>query len=150
MCRNQLHSPVTHRHRGANDHNYANRQYGFSLPMAIFILVVVSILAAAIYRMSAINHNSVVQEAMSTRAFLAAESGANAQMMRLFPINGSSLCAAQSQTLTPTGLNGCTIASNCTSLIVNGQTFYHVESIGRCVVAGVSAQRIIEVQAKAP
>ena len=122
-------------------------QTGFSLPLAIFILVVVSLLALAIFRMNALNQNSVVQEVLSARAFLAAESGAQTQMMRVFPVSGAGVCAAQSLTFNAAGLNACTSNSSCNSIAANGQTYYEIESVGRCGVGNVTAQRTLQLQA---
>jgi MSHA biogenesis protein MshP len=123
-------------------------QTGFSLPLAIVLLVVVSLLAAAIFRMNTINQQSTVQEVISARAFLAAESGAQAQMMRIFPLSGAANCAAQSLTLSGAGFNGCTVTTSCNSITIGTQVFYDIESSGRCVAANISAQRTVQIQAK--
>lgn len=133
MCRDQL-SP--------------QRQNGFSLPLAIVLLVVVSLLAAAIFRLNTINQQSATQEVISARAFLAAESGAQAQMMRVFPLSGVANCAAQSMSLSGAGFNGCTVTTSCNSITVGTQVFYDIESSGRCVAGNISAQRTVQVQAK--
>ena len=125
-----------------------HRVFGFSLPLALFILVIVSLLALGIFRMTALQQQSVVQEVLTTRALLAAESGAQAQMMRLFPLTGSGLCAAQSITFSASGLDHCVANSICTSKTVDGTAYYFVESSGRCSVDQMSALRIIQVQAR--
>jgi MSHA biogenesis protein MshP len=121
---------------------------GFSLPLAIFILVIVSLLALAIFRMTALNQNSVTQEVLTARALFAAESGAQAQMMRLFPLSGIANCSAQTINFNSAGLNNCSASSTCVNRIVNGTTYYTIESNGRCTVAGFTALRTIEVEAK--
>lgn len=124
-----------------------NNEKGFSLPLAIFILVIVSLLALAIFRMTALNQQAVAQEVLTARALFAAESGAQVQMMRIFPISGPANCAAHSIAVTTAGLNACSFNSTCSVLIVNSQSYYNVESIGRCAIGGVSAQRTIQMQA---
>ena len=125
-----------------------HRASGISLPLALFVLVVVSLLALGIFRMTALQQHSVVQEVLTTRALLAAESGAQAQMMRIFPLTGSGLCAAQSITFSVSGLDHCVTNSSCTSKSVDGTAYYFVESSGRCSVDQFSALRIIQVQAR--
>ena len=54
------------------------------MPVAVFILVIMALLAAAIVQLSSPNNISAAQEILSTRAFYAAESGASWAMSQLF------------------------------------------------------------------
>ncbi|NQD37289.1 hypothetical protein HPT27_09640 [Permianibacter sp. IMCC34836] len=119
--------------------------------MALFILVVLGLLAAVLYRTIAIGNLSVAQEALSARAFLAADSGAQAGMMRLFPINAAvSACtggAGINQTLTGSGFNNCAVNLVCSSQVVNADTHYTLTSTATCTAGNLRASRVVQVAA---
>jgi MSHA biogenesis protein MshP len=60
------------------------RQHGFLLPLALFILVVMGVLALTISRTSIQTQTSTIQEFTNIQAFYAAESGAQRGMQALF------------------------------------------------------------------
>lgn len=128
------------------------RQAGFSLPLALFIIVVLGLLATVLYRVVALNQLSVVQETLSARAFLAAESGAQAGMMRLFPISGAAASCSGSpginQSLSSSGLVGCDVTLVCSGLLVDGEMYYQMSSTGVCRAGNLRASRTIEVSAR--
>ena len=128
------------------------RQTGFSLPLALFIIVVLGLLATVLYRVIAMNQLSVVQETLSARAFLAAESGAQAGMLRLFPISGAAAsCSGSpgiSQSFSSNGLVGCDVTLVCNSLLVDGELYYQMTSTGVCRAGNLRASRAIEVSAR--
>lgn len=114
-------------------------QRGASLIMVLFLLVVVSLLVAAMARLNEGGSNAVSMEIQSTRALFAAESGAQSAAMRLFPIGGAAPgCAAV--TATPPiafpagGLGNCSATLTCNSVVVGNRTVYTVTSEGRCAV----------------
>lgn len=124
---------------------------GFSLALALFIIVVLGLLATVLYRVIALNQLSVVQETLSTRAFLAAESGAQAAMMRLFPVSGAAASCTGSpglgQSFSVSGLNGCQVNVICTSMVADSVTQYRLESTGQCNAGNLQASRRIAVVA---
>lgn len=133
------------------------RQAGFSLPVAVFVLVIMAILAAAIVQLSSRNNLSSAQEVFSTRAFYAAESGASWAMSRLFfnasgsadkafsdaqcvnPVNNKTLV------FTVSGLAGCSVSLTCSADTVGSTGYYRVVSTGVCGTGEVQARRIVEV-----
>lgn len=127
------------------------RAKGFSLPLALFILVVLGLLSTVLYRTIAIGNLSVAQEVLSARAFLAADSGAQAGMLRLFPVNGSApVCSGSpgiNQTLTGTGFNNCSVNLICSSVTVDGSNQYSLTSTAICTAGSLRASRVIEVGA---
>lgn len=154
MCPERAKLPATVRHQPVANPallcaNHSPR--GFSLPLALFILVVLGLLAAVLYRTIAIGNLSVAQEALSARAFLAADSGAQAGMMRVFPINGAvSVCtggAGINQTLTGTGFNNCTVNLVCSSQTVNSDIHYTLTSTAICTAGNLRASRVVQVGA---
>ena len=115
-------------------------QQGVSLILVLFLLVVVSLLAAAMAQLNRGGSTSVGLEIQSTRALFAAESGAQIAAMRIFPINGSSAggnCGNFNQPFNNAGLNNCSAAVTCSGPVtVNNIYVYKVESIGTCGAAG--------------
>jgi len=128
-------------------------QRGFSLPVAIFILVVMALIGSALVNLTQSSHQALSQEVMSTRAFYAAESGAQYAMGQLFPLNGAAAtCSAPypTVTLTAMGLDGCTAVITCSSNTLGANTYYTLTSTGSCSFATTSATRQIELMAKSP
>lgn len=151
------------------------RQRGFLLPVAVFLLVAMGVLALALWRTTAGSNLSAVQEVISVQSFYAAESGAQRAMAQLFFPSGDirqqidQRCAAMPLAIsfTATGLNQCSAqvsclcryddASACDPTVdanygPTGDTaasFYQLTSVGRCGSGGVSAVRRVEVEAYA-
>ena len=102
--------------------------------MVIFIIVVLALLLAALaYINSASNQNTALQIA-STRAYWAAQSGAEWGAWQVTANNGS--CASQtnlSYANTPNaGLAGCSATVDCTSSPTASVTSYRISSQGTC------------------
>ncbi len=102
--------------------------------MVIFIIVVLALLLAALaYINSASNQNTALQIA-STRAYWAAQSGAEWGVYQVTANNGS--CASQtnlSYANTPNaGLAGCTATVACLSAPTASVTSYRISSQGTC------------------
>lgn len=103
-----------------------NSQRGFLLPLALFIIVVMGVLALTISRMATQSQTAVVQEFISLQSFYAAESGAQRGMKALFfDVNGRQAAdaACLAMNLNPDlnpdysgtdGLSACTVAVDCT------------------------------------
>lgn len=124
------------------------KQQGLSLVMVIFIIVVLSMLGAAMLRIMAVSSDSVAREILSTRALHAAESGVQAKLSDIF-LNGNP-CSTSTPAFT--ALQGCTVTiETCSSIDVpmgSGVNYYTIVSVGRCGPAGDQAVRRVEVQAK--
>lgn len=99
-----------------------NKQQGFLLPLAIFIVVVMGIFALVMSRNSIQTSTSFTLEAVSAQAFYAAESGTQRAMQTLFFPNANSRqqvdarCATLNTThnFTVPGLRGCSAVVTCT------------------------------------
>jgi len=116
--------------------SFKQNQQGFLLPLAVFIVVVMGLFALVLSRNTIQTNTSVTQEAVSTQAFYAADSGAQFGMQNLFfPDAGvrqqiDQRCTVLAATpLTRTfnlnsannvpGLNGCTYVVTCACLYQN-------------------------------
>lgn len=130
-------------------------QQGFLLPLALFILVVMGVLALTISRTSIQTQTSSIQEFTNIQSFYAAESGAQRGMQHLF-LNAALLradvdgrCTGWNQTynFTVAGLRGCTAQVSCTFATDTGNTrsFYTLNSVGVCGTDQYRAERSIQV-----
>ena len=130
---------------------YKRAQRGFSLPIAIFILVIMALIGAAMVTIMQNGQQSVSTAVLSTRAFFSAQSGAQIALGQLFPLNaGTANCPASYPTInfTAPGLAGCTAAVSCSSSTIGSKTYYTLNSTGTCDVSSTRAARQIRVQAR--
>jgi MSHA biogenesis protein MshP len=129
--------------------NSRSRQSGISLPVALFIITIMSLIAAAVNQMSATSSQSYSQNLLSNRAFYAAESGAQlrAQVtLSLLTCSCGGIANVEYDFTTVIGLNQCSALTTCTSVSANGDTFCTITSMGRC--DNSNAERTVEVRLK--
>lgn len=114
---------------------------------AIFLIVVVAVLVVAITRMVRTSEEAFAQDVVTHRAFLAADTGAQLALNRVFAPAGPSSCTTWTWNLAPVGLNNCQAQVDCRTELVGGTPHYTVESNGRCDVGDVVAERQVLVRA---
>lgn len=123
------------------------KQKGLGLPVAIFVITIMSIIAVAINRINEASSQSYSQNVLSSRAFYAAESGAQ---LKAHSVLAATPCDCGSTDVVydyaVEGLSQCSAETSCTSFIANGETYCTVKSIGSC--DNSNAQRTIEVRLK--
>ena len=91
-----------------------NSQQGFSIVMAIFILVVVGLLGGYMVRMSGVQISTFNQTLLGARAYQAAHAGIEWGIARIS--NGGNCADISAQTaLTFTGLEGFGVRMSCNS-----------------------------------
>jgi len=134
------------------------QQRGSALVIAIFVIVVMLVLASALLRMGNNADEDVNLEVWSLRAFAAANSGADAALAPLFPVVGvnSRGCGVLRKIGTPkedtethieviwtrpdvTGFHGCTVGLSCTRQSADGVTQYVVRSTAVCETGNCDA-----------
>ena len=131
---------------------------GSALVIAIFVIVVMSLLGMALVKMMDSSQQNVAFEVLGTRAYTAAQTGAQWQLAQLFPVGLMSTtdnaCASVSQippniSNTP-GLQGCSIFSpvTCNDFVHDGVRYFTVTSVGQCQIDGELTSRVIEVEAR--
>lgn len=125
-----------------------SRSRGMGLVSAIFLILVVTILVVAISRMVRTSSDAFAQEVLSHRAFLAAESGAQLGLNRVFAPSGTGSCTTQSWDLSNSGLNYCQVTVDCRSETVASTTYYTLQSNGRCEIGSRVAERQVLVRAQ--
>lgn len=91
---------------------HSNRQNGFSLVPALFLLVVLAALGIVAVRMMGVQQQTVVLAMQSSRAYAAARSGIDWSAYQAL-VNGS--CASSSLALAEAGLDGFNVDTSCSS-----------------------------------
>ena len=179
MCLNKQRPNQPHLDRNyiSRKHLFKNKrlfkkQDGFLIPLALFILIVMSLFALVLSRNTIQTSTSATLEMISTQAFYAAESGGQRGMQNLFFPDASSRqavdtrCAALNATyaFTVTGLNNCSAVVTCTCLYPDNTacapataanystaaatnkliSFYKISSVGACGSGTLRSVRTIE------
>lgn len=128
-------------------------QRGSSLVLAIFIIVVMALLGAALLKIMITNEEDYVYEVLGTRAYNAAQTGVQWRLQQIFPLGDEDgdvgMCIDEGLPLTTVdGLKQCRADVTCTSLAHNSVNYFTVTSVGSCKVNDETTSRMIEVQAK--
>lgn len=151
-----LYADVSKRVVGRSKADISNKQRGSALVIAIFIIIVLSALGAALVSMLDSSQEGVAYEVLGTRAYTAAQSGVQWQLSEVFPLNSDAV-ACKNQTdidnNTPsftsvTGLEQCNISVTCTDFERDGIRYYVVKSTGQCALDSEVTSRTIEVDAR--
>lgn len=155
--------------------NNLQHQKGFLLPLALFILVVMGLLALTISRTSMQTQMASVQELMTVQAFYAGESGAQRGMQALFFTNvnrrdADIACRTMAINRNFAGINGlqaCNVRVTCacryrdntvcndaivanytpTAAVGVSASFYTLTSTGACGQLQDASVRTIQVGA---
>lgn len=135
--------------------NSPHKQQGLSLVLAIFIVVVLSLLGAAMINILSGGSESVAREVISTRALFLAESGAQRKLVEIFPPGGGvqlAECAADNYDSTElAGIQGCStqgVEISCSVINVPPVNYFTITSTATCGPADSPAVRVIEIQAR--
>ena len=123
------------------------KQRGIGLISAIFLIVVVSMLAVAITSMVRTSSDEFAQNIIDQNALLAAQSGAQLGLNKVFAPLGAGACSNWTFDLEDIGLRSCQAVVQCASIVVAGEPHYTLQSDGRCAVVGFAAQRRLELRA---
>lgn len=147
-------------------HSRRHQQSGSALMIAVFIIVVMSVIGAALTRLLSDSATGAVTEVYGARAHHAAQSGIEIFLTELFPLNTSgaaNICPARDenvhiQSLPPygtysfntTGLTNCSVQVRCDSLAVTPFVGHHfrILSTGQCTAAGQTFSRQLLVEAR--
>lgn len=130
-----------------------NKQKGSALVIAIFIIVIMTLLGSALVKIISSNAETIAYEVIGTRAYQAAQIGSQKKMSQLFPLlpnNGECLGDVEYNFSSIEGLENCKAVNvGCIEeATVNGVTYYTITSTGQCSVAGVFTSRTIEISAR--
>lgn len=143
-----------------------SNQRGFSIPAAIFVLVVVAMLGAAMQKILSKGEQDIAREVLSMRALMAAESGIERGLHQVLEINPASCTGNLTNppsSLTPlisawvlasAGMSSCEINVVCGVAQHDAdndgllESYYTLRSSGQCGPPADRAFRLVEVQAR--
>lgn len=113
----------------SNRHVGARRHRGFSLISAIFLLVVIAGLGAAMLNISGTQHTSSALDVQGTRAYHAARSGIEWGVYQMANPPAAACFASPSSFVPPAPtLTAFTVTVTCTSHAASGVTVYQIQS----------------------
>jgi MSHA biogenesis protein MshP len=134
------------------------KQRGSALVIAIFVIIVMSLLGAALVKIMTSSQENVAYEVLGTRAYLAAQSGAQWQLAQLFPVGLTSTTLNRCNDVSQRppiidhipGLKNCKIVSpvTCDDFLHLNVVYYTIRSVGECNIDGEFTSRIIEIEAR--
>lgn len=148
---------------------YFAEQQGSSLVIALFVIVILTLLGGVLMKVISTSSESFSQEIFGTRAYMAANSAMQAELQKLFPLNtpASGYCDTDInvqydlQTSAATdiaGLYDCTAETNCENYYTDsdGIKYYRLTSTGKCGSADmaeesnaiIKSSRTIQVEAR--
>jgi len=111
---------------------------GFSLILAIFLLVVFALLLAGLVRIETASNLISGAQMTAERALMAAQSGAEAGAYQIAPATGApaSTCFSPISSSSLAGLANCAVSATCSSATdSSGNTDFLVTSTGTCGAA---------------
>lgn len=125
---------------------------GSSLVIAIFIIVVLSALGAALVNILESSDENVAFEVIGTRAYSVAQTGVQWKLAQIFPLGQPAqdcpVDGGEPDVSTVTGIADCSFSAICTSFVNNGIRYYTITSTGQCNLNGVITSRRVEVEAR--
>jgi MSHA biogenesis protein MshP len=143
------------------------KQQGSSLILALFVIIILTLLGSVLMRMISTSSETVSQEVLGTRAYMAANSAMQAELQLLFPLNGvAGVCNANNPYDLQTALNddisglyNCDASITCDNYFtdtVNSVEYFRLTSTGKCGTglmesnskAIVKSSRSIQVEAR--
>lgn len=122
-------------------------QRGIGLPVAIFTITLLALIAVAIYQLGSQNAASYQEQINLTRAFYAAESGAGFALNSLFAPEDYPLYSGRAANCSAwpagtgfprlyefrvAGLNQCTASVSCADVVVDTTVYSTLTSTGTC------------------
>ncbi|AAV81221.1 Type II secretory pathway component [Idiomarina loihiensis] len=139
-------------HHNDNFRRSLNKQRGNTLVIAIFVIVVLGALVAALSNLVRTTSESVVVEVLGTRSFMAAQSGIEQGMMELYPIGGSpaTACPGFSESIEVGNCEAAVACESVTHTSDSNETYIHfrLEATGTCTAGGQAASRKLAIETR--
>ena len=138
----------------------SNKTKGSALIVALFVIVIMTLLGGAIMKMQATSSENIAQEVIGTRALAAARTGMQVQLQKLFPLGGSGFCPNNPLTYNLSSIQGlqqCQVIVSCDNYLTHNEIkYYRLQSIGECGSGDITADsknivkssRTIQVEAR--
>jgi MSHA biogenesis protein MshP len=129
-------------------------QRGSALVIAVFIIVVMLLLALGISRLLRSGSETVVYEVQGTRTLFAAQSALELALTQLYPLNSSTTnCAAltTNYSFSASALASCSAIVSCqayTDPSPGETTLFQLSSTATCQAGGVQTQRTVRIEVR--
>ena len=132
--------------------HHKTRQAGIGLPATVFLIVIIALIVLALGELNQKSNLGFGQDLFSTKAFYAAESGAQVALNQVFVsaracVNSMTSIDFNNSGPNP-GLDECDVRVDCQQTPVEGNTYYTFTSTATCGSGFEQAQRRIEVRAR--
>lgn len=143
MCHKPIHMPK---------HIPQNRQQGSMLVVSIFIVVVISLLAASLSRILSSTSDSIVDEVYSAKAYFAADSAMEYGMYQVLRNNQTCAIFPDLATDIPfdisseSGLENCQTTVSCVSIVTDTTNQFYLNSSAICGGDKIVAQHQVEAE----
>ena len=149
---------MSHKPVDTQTSNSMKKQQGSAIILAIFVIVIISLLGAALVSLQRDNAQGTSYEVYASRAYLSAYSASEIALTELFPLIPVGASAAvpscsnvKSNAILPSsdvGFHGCSAIISCTELTSSVlPTRYKVTSTAVCENAQTATRRKITVEA---
>lgn len=135
---------------------FSNRQQGSMIVTALFVIVVVSLLAVALINIISASSNTTLHQVYGLRAKQAAHAGIQNLLFTSFPVDGSAV-SCNTNAVSPnsfssvTGLSACKYQSSCTTEIISfnniDRLYFKFTSTGSCEINTNVVSRTLSVDA---
>jgi MSHA biogenesis protein MshP len=141
----------------SQSYSIIEKQRGSALVIAVFIIVVMTLLIGSLSRQLLSSSENVSYEVLGTRAFLAAQSGMERGLQALYNLDtavqtscANSLFTKNFEQSSIDGLRQCQVQVNCsaaTSTLDPAVTHFYLTSTGTCgESASIQTSRTIEME----
>jgi MSHA biogenesis protein MshP len=134
--------------------NQLQKQTGAGLPVALFIVTVLSLIVLSMSQLQESSGNAISLQIQSQRAFFAAESGAQVGVAKTLASEDCSVVHGERMSFTNDGLQNCQSDLSCSSeeFDIEGDSLpekvFTVTSIGQCGSGQDAASRTVEVRVR--
>ncbi|RUO71070.1 hypothetical protein [Pseudidiomarina salinarum] len=131
-------------------HHSAHRQRGSALVVAVFIIVVLSLLATALFGLFSSSSSATVANVGGARANFAAKSSVEEALLKLFPVDGGAAdCSTTTVSFSQPGLANCSGEVTCTSFNLDelDATHYRLQASGSCEIGTEAYSRQLLTEA---
>lgn len=127
------------------EHRLADSR-GMGLPMALFVVIVLSLVGLAVERSAQTDAGTQGHRIASVQAWYAANSAVQLWLPQVLASTPCGCPAADTLVMTVPGLNGCSVARQCQSMMADSETYCTVSALARCDAG--NASRAVEVRVK--
>ncbi|RUO71945.1 Type II secretory pathway component [Idiomarina ramblicola] len=130
------------------------KQQGSALVVAIFVIVALGALVAVLSNLVRGTSESVVVEVIGVRSFMAAQSGLERGMNKVYPLSGAPADQCEGFPLNVELINNCQATVTCRGpeeySLSSNETYTHIrlEAVGSCAAGKQTASRQLAIETR--